>query len=255
MSAANWGFHYQPRFDRGRSLRRGRHPSRVLTDPRAKSRSQGRVIMNLAGRRRSPTAIGVHSHTDLDYPGVRWIDANHPQAGEQPRTTSRCRPRLHVGTMGLRAVVSYFVQLGSPDYTGWCNIDDWRIGRAREVLSPIEPVAVQARSSLSAIPMPRKATRIGSNAIDTDPSLTGDFDFIRHKNPTPRRPHWKCLTLRARNRAGPGRSKRFLTYIRLPRPSSAPHARHAISPTIPTSIAPCRDCFPSFWRSYDCCID
>jgi acetamidase/formamidase len=84
--------------------------------------------------------------------------------------------RLHFGTMGLAPAESDFVSSIPPGYTGG-NIDDWRIGKGARMYYPVavpgayfsvgDPHAAQGDSEL------------GGTAIET--SLTGDFEFILHK--------------------------------------------------------------------------
>ena len=85
--------------------------------------------------------------------------------------------RLHFGTMGLAPSEADFVSSIPPGYTGG-NIDDWRIGKGARMYYPVavpgaffsvgDPHAAQGDSEL------------GGTAIET--SLTGDFEFILHKN-------------------------------------------------------------------------
>jgi len=84
--------------------------------------------------------------------------------------------RLHFGTMGLAPAEADFVSSVPPSYTGG-NIDDWRIGKGNRMYYPVavpgaffsvgDPHAAQGDSELA------------GTAIET--SLTGDFEFILHK--------------------------------------------------------------------------
>jgi acetamidase/formamidase len=84
--------------------------------------------------------------------------------------------RLHFGTMGLAPSEQDFVSSIPPSYTGG-NIDDWRVGKGARMYYPVavpgaffsvgDPHAAQGDSEL------------GGTAIET--SLTGDFEFILHK--------------------------------------------------------------------------
>src|SRR5258708_31244994 len=115
----------------------------------------------------------------MDYPGGRG-DHTTVRKRENILANVKVPARLHFGTMGLAPSEQDFVSSIPPSYTGG-NIDDWRIGKGARMYYPVavpgaffsvgDPHAAQGDSEL------------GGTAIDT--SLTGDFEFILHKNRDP----------------------------------------------------------------------
>ncbi len=115
-------------------------------------------------------------HSTIDYPGVR-VDHNLVQKRENILPNVRVPARLHFGTMGLAPAESDFVSSIPPGYTGG-NIDDWRIGKGARMYYP-----VAVPGALFSVGDPHAAqgdSELGGTAIET--SLTGDFEFILHKN-------------------------------------------------------------------------
>ena len=114
-------------------------------------------------------------HATIGYPGVP-VDHTLVRKREDILRNVKVPARLHFGTMGLAPSESDFVSSIPPSYTGG-NIDDWRIGKGPRMYYPVavpgaffsvgDPHAAQGDSEL------------GGTAIET--SLTGDFEFILHK--------------------------------------------------------------------------
>jgi acetamidase/formamidase len=167
-AAASWGFHY-------RDLIEEPKPREVVTifeldtsgEPFAKA-----VYNYVWTPQTDPDGV---VHANIDYPGVR-VDHTLVKKREDILRNVKVPARLHFGTMGLAPSESDFVSSIPPSYTGG-NIDDWRIGKGARMYYPVavpgaffsvgDPHAAQGDSEL------------GGTAIET--SLTGDFEFILHK--------------------------------------------------------------------------
>jgi len=167
-AAASWGFHY-------RDLIEEPKPREVITifeldtsgEPFAKA-----VYNYVWTPQTDPDGV---VHATIDYPGVK-VDHTLVRKREDILRNVRVPARLHFGTMGLAPSESDFVSSIPPSYTGG-NIDDWRIGKGATMYYPVavpgaffsvgDPHAAQGDSEL------------GGTAIET--SLTGDFEFILHK--------------------------------------------------------------------------
>ncbi len=167
-AAASWGFHY-------RDLIEEPKPREVVTifeldtsgEPFAKA-----VYNYVWTPQTDPDGV---VHANIDYPGVR-VDHTLVKKREDILRNVKVPARLHFGTMGLAPSESDFVSSIPPGYTGG-NIDDWRIGKGARMYYPVavpgaffsvgDPHAAQGDSEL------------GGTAIET--SLTGDFEFILHK--------------------------------------------------------------------------
>lgn len=114
-------------------------------------------------------------HATMDYPGVR-VDHATVIHREGILANLKVPARLHFGTMGLAPAEADFVSSIPPGHTGG-NIDDWRIGAGARMYYPVavagaffsvgDPHAAQGDSEL------------GGTAVET--SLTGDFEFVLHK--------------------------------------------------------------------------
>ena len=167
-AAANWGFHYHDLIEEPK-------PREVITifeldtsgEPFAKA-----VYNYVWTPQTDPDGI---VHATIDYPGVR-VDHTTIRKRENILTSVKVPARLHFGTMGLAPSEADFVSSIPPSYTGG-NIDDWRVGKGARMYYPVavpgaffsvgDPHAAQGDSEL------------GGTAIET--SLTGDFEFILHK--------------------------------------------------------------------------
>jgi acetamidase/formamidase len=114
-------------------------------------------------------------HRMIDYPGVK-VDHALVKKRENILADIKVPARLHFGTMGLAPSESDFVSSTAPAYTGG-NIDDWRIGKGSTMY---HPVAVDgAFFSVSDPHAAQGDSELGGTAIET--SLTGDFEFVVHK--------------------------------------------------------------------------
>jgi acetamidase/formamidase len=168
-AAASWGFHYGDLLEEPK-------PREVITifELDATGDPYARALYNYVWTPQTdPDGI---VHPTIDYPGVR---VDHAKIAKRDNILSRVRvpARLHFGTMGLAPSEADYVSSVPPSYTGG-NIDDWRIGKGARMYYPIavagaffsvgDPHAAQGDSEL------------GGTAIET--SLTGDFEFVLHKN-------------------------------------------------------------------------
>jgi len=167
-AAASWGYHYTDLIEEPK-------PREVITI----------YELDTAGE---PFASAAYSyvwtpqtdphgvvHATIDYPGV-VVDHSKIVKRENVLAGIRVPARLHFGTMGLAPAEADFVSSVPPGHTGG-NIDDWRIGKGNRMYYPVavpgaffsvgDPHAAQGDSELA------------GTAIET--SLTGDFQFILHK--------------------------------------------------------------------------
>jgi acetamidase/formamidase len=167
-AAASWGFHY-------RDLIEEPKPREVVTIFELDTSGEpfARAVYNYVWTPQTDPDGVVHAM--IDYPGVR-VDPALVKKRENILRHVKVPARLHFGTMGLAPSESDFVSSIPPSYTGG-NIDDWRIGKGARMYYPVavpgaffsvgDPHAAQGDSEL------------GGTAIET--SLTGDFEFILHK--------------------------------------------------------------------------
>jgi acetamidase/formamidase len=168
-AAAWWGFHYHDLIEEPK-------PREVITIFELDSSGEpfARAVYNYVWTPQTdPDGI---VHETIDYPGVR-VDHSRVRRRENVLPNIRVPARLHFGTMGLAPSECDYVSSIPPSYTGG-NIDDWRIGKGARMYYPVavpgaffsvgDPHAAQGDSEL------------GGTAIET--SLTGDFEFILHKN-------------------------------------------------------------------------
>jgi acetamidase/formamidase len=167
-AAASWGFHY-------RDLIEEPKPREVITIFELDTSGEpfARAVYNYVWTPQTDPDGVVH--TNIDYPGVR-VDHALVNKRENILRNVKVPARLHFGTMGLAPSESDFVSSIPPSYTGG-NIDDWRVGKGARMYYPVavpgaffsvgDPHAAQGDSEL------------GGTAIET--SLTGDFEFILHK--------------------------------------------------------------------------
>jgi acetamidase/formamidase len=167
-AAASWGFHY-------RDLIEEPKPREVVTIFELDTSGEpfARAVYNYVWTPQTDPDGVVHAM--IDYPGVR-VDPALVKKRENILRRVKVPARLHFGTMGLAPSESDFVSSIPPSYTGG-NIDDWRIGKGARMYYPVavpgaffsvgDPHAAQGDSEL------------GGTAIET--SLTGDFEFILHK--------------------------------------------------------------------------
>ncbi len=166
--AANWGFHYH-------DLIEAPKPREVVTIFELDTSGEpfARAVYNYVWTPQTdPDGI---VHPTIDYPGVR-VDHGTINKRENILRSVKVPARLHFGTMGLAPSEADYVSSIPPSYTGG-NIDDWRIGKGARMYYPVavpgayfsvgDPHAAQGDSEL------------GGTAIET--SLTGDFEFILHK--------------------------------------------------------------------------
>jgi len=166
--AASWGFHF-------RDLIEEPKPREVVTIFELDTSGEpfARAVYNYVWTPQTDPDGVVH--TMIDYPGVR-VDHTLVHKREDILRNVKVPARLHFGTMGLAPSESDFVSSIPPSYTGG-NIDDWRVGKGARMYYPVavpgaffsvgDPHAAQGDSEL------------GGTAIET--SLTGDFEFILHK--------------------------------------------------------------------------
>jgi acetamidase/formamidase len=166
--AANWGFQY-------RDLIEEPKPREVVTIFELDTSGEpfARAVYNYVWTPQTDPDGVVHA--TIDYPGVR-VDHNSVRRRENILANVKVPARLHFGTMGLAPVEADFVSSIPPGYTGG-NIDDWRIAKGARMYYPVavpgayfsvgDPHAAQGDSEL------------GGTAIET--SLTGDFEFVLHK--------------------------------------------------------------------------
>jgi acetamidase/formamidase len=167
-AAASWGFHY-------RDLIEEPKPREVVTIFELDTSGEpfARAVYNYVWTPQTDPDGVVHP--TIDYPGVR-VDPALVRKREDILRNVKVPARLHFGTMGLAPSEADFVSSIPPSYTGG-NIDDWRIGKGARMYYPVavpgaffsvgDPHAAQGDSEL------------GGTAIET--SLTGDFEFILHK--------------------------------------------------------------------------
>ena len=166
--AASWGFHYH-------DLIEDPKPREVVTIFELDTAGEpfARAVYNYVWTPQTdPDGI---VHPTIDYPGVR-VDHALVKRREGILRNVRVEARLHFGTMGLAPAEADFVSSIPPGHTGG-NIDDWRIGKGARMYYPVavpgaflsvgDPHAAQGDSEL------------GGTAIEI--SLTGDFEFILHK--------------------------------------------------------------------------
>jgi len=167
-AAASWGFHYHDLIEEPK-------PREVITIFELDTSGEpfARAVYNYVWTPQTdPDGI---VHPTIDYPGV---PVNHALVTKRQDILRNVKvpARLHFGTMGLAPAEADFVSSIPPSYTGG-NIDDWRIGKGARMYYPVavagaffsvgDPHAAQGDSEL------------GGTAIET--SLTGDFEFILHK--------------------------------------------------------------------------
>jgi acetamidase/formamidase len=114
-------------------------------------------------------------HRTIDYPGVR-VNHNSVRRRENILANVKVPARLHFGTMGLAPVEADFVSSIPPGYTGG-NIDDWRIGKGARMYYPV--AVPGAYFSVGDPHAAQGDSEFGGTAIET--SLTGDFEFVLHK--------------------------------------------------------------------------
>ncbi len=167
-AAASWGFHY-------RDLIEEPKPREVVTIFELDTSGEpfARAVYNYVWTPQTDPDGVVHA--TIGYPGVP-VDHTLVRKREDILRNVKVPARLHFGTMGLAPSESDFVSSIPPSYTGG-NIDDWRIGKGARMYYPVavpgaffsvgDPHAAQGDSEL------------GGTAIET--SLTGDFEFILHK--------------------------------------------------------------------------
>ena len=167
-AAASWGFHFQDLIEEPK-------PREVITIFELDTSGEpfARAVYNYVWTPQTDPDGVVHA--TIDYPGVR-VDHQLVKKREDILRNIKVPARLHFGTMGLAPCESDFVSSIPPSYTGG-NIDDWRIGKGARMYYPVavpgaffsvgDPHAAQGDSEL------------GGTAIET--SLTGDFEFILHK--------------------------------------------------------------------------
>ena len=166
--AASWGFHF-------RDLIEEPKPREVVTIFELDTRGEpvARAVYNYVWTPQTdPDGI---VHPSIDYPGVK-VDHTLIRKRENILANIQVPARLHFGTMGLAPAEADFVSSIPPSYTGG-NIDDWRVCKGARMYYPVavagaffsvgDPHAAQGDSEL------------GGTAIET--SLTGDFEFILHK--------------------------------------------------------------------------
>ena len=112
----------------------------------------------------------------IDYPGVRGGSRARSRKRENILASVKVPARLHFGTMGLAPSEADFVSSIPPSYTGG-NIDDWRIGKGARMYYPV--AVAGAYFSVGDPHAAQGDSELGGTAIET--SLTGDFEFILHK--------------------------------------------------------------------------
>ncbi|MGV8832303.1 MAG: acetamidase/formamidase family protein [Devosia sp.] len=166
--AASWGFHYHDLIEEPK-------PREVVTifeldtagEPHAKA-----VYNYVWTPQTDPDGI---VHSTINYPGVR-VDHALVKHRHNVLANVRVPARLHFGTMGLAPSEDDFVSSIPPSYSGG-NIDDWRIGKGARMYYP-----VAVKGAFFSVGDPHAAqgdSELGGTAIET--SLTGDFEFILHK--------------------------------------------------------------------------
>jgi acetamidase/formamidase len=168
-AAASWGFHYHDLIEEPK-------PREVITifELDTSGEPYAKAVYNYRWTPQTDPDGIVHS--TIDYPGVR-VDHSLVQKRENILPNVRVPARLHFGTMGLAPSESDFVSSIPPGYTGG-NIDDWRVGKGARMYYP-----VAVPGALFSVGDPHAAqgdSELGGTAIET--SLTGDFEFILHKN-------------------------------------------------------------------------
>ena len=174
--AANWGFHYHDLIEEPK-------PREVVTifeldtsgEPFAKRRLQLRLD--------SADRSGRHRAFDDRLSGRAGRSHHHSQAARISSANVKVPARLHFGTMGLAPSEAGFRQLESRRATPAATSTTGGSARARGCIIRSRCPARFSRWETRT----RPRGTANSAAPPSRPRLTGDFEFILHKRPRPRR--------------------------------------------------------------------